>query len=49
MGDKTSVVAYGNLKNVTDTDNLMFDIQQFSINSVKEDLLVFASEEGIGN
>ncbi|MDQ7918074.1 translocation/assembly module TamB domain-containing protein [Mesonia sp. MT50] len=47
-GNKTSVVAYGNLKNVTDTDNLMFDIQQFSINSVKEDLLVFASEEDLG-
>ncbi|MDT0295055.1 translocation/assembly module TamB domain-containing protein [Mesonia ostreae] len=47
-GNKTSVIATGNLKNVTDTDNLMFDIQQFNINSVKEDILVFASEEELG-
>ena len=47
-GNKTSVVASGNLKNVTDTDNLSFNIQQFRINSVMEDILVFASEKDLG-
>lgn len=47
-GGKTSVVANGNLKNVLDTDNLTFDIQQFEINSGKEDILVFTSEKELG-
>ncbi len=47
-GQTTHIQAKGKLENVTDVDNLRMDFQSFTVETVKNDVLVFVNEEDLG-
>ncbi len=47
-GQTTQIQAKGKLEHVTDVDNLRMDFQSFTVETVKNDVLVFVNEEDLG-
>ncbi len=47
-GNTTQIIANGFIQNVTDPDNLKFDIPRFSARTKRSDLIQFVSEDDLG-